>query len=343
MTNPVISADERLIALWHALDSTELGRTKAELRRVVPGYSDVETGDAFERMFSRDKQALRKAGAEVETRGAGTTRERYRLAKKQPGPVVDLTPAEVGAVRLAAALWQAGELHENADNAARKLIGNDVKPDSLESFSAPIPFIPAKRDLLNPLLKAIGNRSRVGFAYRNPASGEFRPRVVEPWRLAFRDGGWYLLGKDVELGQARAFRLSRISGQIQVAELRNTFAAVSDIDVSELLGETGHLVTALLAIAPGRAARVRAGGNPVSERGSASDSGAVSGSAAVSESAAAGKPIPKGYELHEYRYDDEREFADELAGFGPLVVVISPPQLKAAVLKRLKAATRLAA
>jgi len=324
----MVSGDERLIALWHALDSTELGRTKADLRRVVPGYGDLSSDDAFERMFSRDKAALRQAGVFVETRSPGTLSERYRLAKANTNPVIDLTPAEVGAVRLAAQIWQAGDLGDTAENAFRRLIGTDFTPEVAAEieYSAPIPFIPAKGDLLPPLVKAISNRCRVRFDYRNTTTGEIRERFVEPWRLAFRDGGWYLLGKDMDVGTARAFRLSRICSPIFTVELRHAFPAVSEIDVSELLGETGHYVSAMLAIAPGRAAKLRTAGQVVPSQ-------------AIPEPQRTN--IPAGYEIFRYDYDDEREFADEIAGFGPNVVVLSPPQLRAAVLKRLKAAAGL--
>ena len=47
-----------------------------------------------------------------------------------------------------------------------------------------------------------------------------------------------------------------------------------------------------------------------------------------------GPPLPTGeLELH---YSDVNIFADELAGFGPEVLVIGPPELRAAVIARLE-------
>jgi len=317
----VSTAEERLLTLWHALDTTEIGRSKADIKRVVPGYEEMQTDDAFERMFSRDKAALRSAGIEVETRFATGGDERYRLAKSLASPVVDLTPAEVGAIRLAAGLWQGGELSKLADGAARKLVG---KNDAELSFAAPIPFIPVHTDLFHPLMTAISNRQRVTFNYRNAASGKFRRRQVEPWRLAFRDGGWYLLGRDVELAQERAFRLSRINDGIKATGPRNAFIPNANVNVAELLGETGHAITATLAVQPGRAARLRATGTPFP----------------ITDLKTKTADIPAGYDLITYRYNDEREFADEIAGLGATVKVIAPPQLQKAVLTRLQSAAK---
>lgn len=325
----MVSAEERLLSLWHALDTTEVGRSKADIKRTVPGYGELQTDDAFERMFSRDKSALRSAGIEVETRLSGG-RERYRLVESGQSPVVDLTPAEVGAVRLAAGLWQGGELSAAATEAAQKLVGNnDAIPNELgdieSSFAAPIPFIPIENDLFHPLMRAISNRQRVLFNYRNAVSGKFRKRQVEPWRLAFRDGGWYLLGRDAELASARAFRLSRINGEVKVINPRNAFLPNPNVNVGELLGETGHTVKATLAVKAGRAARLRANGIEVTD----------------GDTRQGTQVVPPGFEVIAYRYNDEREFADELAGLGANVIVLAPTQLKTAVLTRLRAAAQL--
>lgn len=323
-------AEERILSLWHALDTTKVGRSKADIRRIVPGYGDLQGEDAFERMFSRDKAALRIAGVEVETRLTGAGEERYLLAKTQLRPVVDLSPAELGAVRLAAGLWQSGELSRVANGAARMLAGNvgHLSSASAElSFAAPIPFIPVHSDLFNPLMTAITNRQRVTLNYRNATSGKFRKRHIEPWRLAFRDGGWYLLGRDTDLAQARAFRLSRMTGNIKLTGPRNAYPPNPNVNVGELLGETGHAITATLAVRPGRAARLRAAGSLVTPE-------------TDSTNAQQGH-LPTEFDLLKYRYQDEREFADELAGLGEDVIVIGPPQLKSAVLARLHSAAQL--
>jgi proteasome accessory factor B len=371
-------ADERMLALWHALDATELGLTKQEIRRLVPGYG-LDTSDlAFEKMFTRDKNALRDLGTALETYSVGSGPERYRLVANS-GPVIDLTLAEAAAVRLAASIWAAGDLSADANKAADKVTGGGglaasspvlkpvnptgiyrngnrnsrmaankaphpqpPTPEELEALSAAndaalIAHVPASGALIRPLLAAISERRRVRFGYRSGVTGKVIPRLVEPWRVAFRDGGWYLLGRDADqiglpgvdedpvanmTGTERAFRLSRVVGEIKAVSAPNYFPAPQEVDVSELLGETSHTIAATLGVLPGRAARLRALAVPDDDQKYA-------------------EKLPEGYEMMKYRYDDEREFADELAGLGENVVVLGPPQLRAAVVNRLKAAAGL--
>ena len=318
--------DERLLALWHALDSTERGCTKAQLKQIVPGYDAFDNESSFEKAFNRDKNALRKAGAIVRVRRYGVE-ERYYLASRQSGPIVELTPAELGAIRLAVQVWQAGDLGDDVTRAAENLTANAealAVEDEL-SFSAPIPYMPTQSDLLRPLMSAIAEQRRVRFSYRSITTGKVKSRAVEPWRLAFRNGGWYLLGRDIELSEARAFRLSRITREIRALEPPRAFLPVINVDVSELLGETGHFITATLALEPGHGARLRSVGEPVKD---------------LAHGQADGK-VPAGFDIFRYRYDNEREFADELAGLGSHAVVLAPPQLKNAILKRLRSAAQL--
>ncbi|MCL1800624.1 MAG: WYL domain-containing protein [Promicromonosporaceae bacterium] len=308
-------ADERLLALWHTLDSTELGLTKQEIRRTVPGYDEAATGLAFEKMFTRDKNALRELGTVLEIRDGGLGSERYRLVAST-GPAVDLTLAEAAATRLAASFWAAGDLGAEADVAARRFTGDIPMGGSL------VAHVPTTGALIKPLLNAIGARRRVKFSYRSGVSGKTAQRVVEPWRVAFRDGGWYLLGADVDRGGSRAFRLSRIVGDIKTVSGPGAYHAPAEVDVADLLGETSHTIAAIIALAPGRGARLRTLGTVISD----DDDGYV---------------VPPGFTLIKYRYDDEREFADELAGLGAGVVVYAPAQLRAAVISRLRSAARL--
>src|SRR5690606_22877758 len=57
---------ERLLNLVIALLNTPTRMTKEQVRRSVVGY-DSETTEAFERMFERDKDALRELGIPIVT------------------------------------------------------------------------------------------------------------------------------------------------------------------------------------------------------------------------------------------------------------------------------------
>jgi predicted DNA-binding transcriptional regulator YafY len=57
---------------------------------------------------------------------------------------------------------------------------------------------------------AIAERRRVRFVYRQET------RVVDPWRLSFRRGQWYLAGFDHGRADERLFRLDRLAGPLSI-------------------------------------------------------------------------------------------------------------------------------
>ncbi|MGH9057166.1 MAG: WYL domain-containing protein, partial [Acidimicrobiales bacterium] len=55
---------------------------------------------------------------------------------------------------------------------------------------------------------AIGERRRLRFSYKGSE------RLVDPWKLSFRRGQWYLAGLDHSRGEERLFRLDRVGGEV---------------------------------------------------------------------------------------------------------------------------------
>jgi predicted DNA-binding transcriptional regulator YafY len=65
---------------------------------------------------------------------------------------------------------------------------------------------------LTPVFAAISARRRIGFTYRG------RGRRVDPWRLSFRNGHWYLAARDRDAGEDRLFRLDRMEPPVETGE-----------------------------------------------------------------------------------------------------------------------------
>lgn len=65
---------------------------------------------------------------------------------------------------------------------------------------------------LAPLRGAIDGLRRVRLEYRGRADASASTREVDPWALQIAEGLWYLRGRDDRSGDARTFRLDRISG-----------------------------------------------------------------------------------------------------------------------------------
>ncbi len=198
---------ERLLNLTAALLTATRPLSRDDLHERVPGYPPDDAKGSFRRAFERDKEALRDMGIPVVVEpvpGTDPPIDGYRIPRDQyalrdPG----LEPDELAAINLAAAAVQLEGLR--GTEALWKLGGSPVGASTDQSLAA-IPTIPA----LGPLFAAVSERSRVTFGYR----GEVRR--VDPHRLSFTRGHWYLDGYDHDRQALRQFRLDRLEGDVGV-------------------------------------------------------------------------------------------------------------------------------
>jgi proteasome accessory factor B len=195
---------DRLLNLVAALLDTTVPLTAEELRARVPGYP--EAPDAFHRSFERDKDDLRELGIPVETvvvehheqpRSAYTIqRSRYELA--DPG----FEPDELAAIHLAAtAIQLEGIDPDDVEEGLRKLGGLGAGTGGPAAFGG---ALPAPESLLD-LFVAVLERRPVTFGYGGSE------RHLQPHRLQFERGRWYVTGHDTDRGDRRSFRLDRFT------------------------------------------------------------------------------------------------------------------------------------
>jgi proteasome accessory factor B len=200
---------ERLLNLVAALLDTDRPLTGDEIRERVPGFPP-DAGPTFHRAFERDKAALREMGIPIEVididPGNPETPQGYRVRPDRyelPDP--GLAPEEVAALHLAAtqvrleggdataAIWKLGGVPGDGDVGVLDRLTTAALPGS---------------DHLPVLLGAAGERRAVTFGYRGAS------RTVDPWRLQFHNGSWYLIGMDHDRHDRRTFRVDRITGVI---------------------------------------------------------------------------------------------------------------------------------
>jgi proteasome accessory factor B len=193
---------ERLLNLVAALIDTERPLTAEEIAERVPGYPPM--GPSFKRAFERDKATLRGMGVPLDVsvleplnpespQGYRVRRQRYELP--DPG----LEPDEVAALHLAATSVR---LDGGDATAAVWKLGGVPGAGVLDRVGTS--SIPGS-DHLEVLFTAAAERRPVTFGYRGAE------RTVDPWRLEFRNGQWYLVGRDHGRAEQRAFRLDRVT------------------------------------------------------------------------------------------------------------------------------------
>ncbi|MDR7080816.1 proteasome accessory factor C [Arthrobacter ginsengisoli] len=328
------SRTERLLNLLIALLNTTYGLRRSELREKV--YHDTTSSDvAFGRKFERDKGELRHFGFDVETvtdKGWGSddpATTRYRIGKDSNRlPDVSLTAAECTVLILAAQLWEQAALGSAAVNAVRKLQASGGLVDA-ELPAGVQPRIRPAGQAFEDLVAAMHAQHPVSFRYLAGSTGKEEERFVEPWGLGSRFGQWYLVARDRTRGEKRFFRLSRLTSAVTVLE-QERFTPPADFNVRAELAGLAELPvrTAVLDVQAGRLHGLRQRAFP----------DAVVPAAAGSDAAA---PAP-GRDRLSVPYRDAETLAEELASYGPRVLVVSPAELAASVRRRLAAAAEFA-
>ncbi|HEY6534137.1 MAG TPA: WYL domain-containing protein [Acidimicrobiales bacterium] len=209
---------ERLMNLTAALLDAERALTSEDIQERVTGYAEGK--EAFRRTFERDKDELRQLGIPItmvtipgsypEEHGYRIERDAYELP--DPG----LAPDELAALRLALQAVRVGEQSGDGSEGLWKLGGLvETAEDSAGGADDAVASLPPDPSLV-PLFSAVLERRVARFRYVS-SSGE-ADREVEPWRLEYRRGRWYLTAYDHERREERNFRLDRITGAVELDE-----------------------------------------------------------------------------------------------------------------------------
>jgi proteasome accessory factor B len=196
---------ERLLNLISTLLSTTRPLTAEELRSRVPGYPDAKL--SFRRAFERDKDDLREMGIPLvlETlEGVDPPVEGYRIDASRyyltdPG----FEPDELAALHLALSAVRLDGM--DGTDGLWKLGGVvDAGPAGGDGALASLPADPN----LAALFQACAERRQASFTYNA------QDRLIDPHRVGYQRGHWYLTGYDHQRADERNFRLDRIAGPV---------------------------------------------------------------------------------------------------------------------------------
>jgi proteasome accessory factor B len=306
---------ERLLNLVGLLLETPRPLTFDQIRQVLEPYGQ-SNAESAKRMFERDKDVLREFGVPLELVDVDVwgTEQGYVIPKeKYYLPEISFEPGELVALLVAA---QSGGQDPAAESGARKLLyGADggvlagLAGGPLASGSD------ARSNLVHAAAEAAQELRRIRFTYRT-AEGRAGERDVDAWAMVFRAGHWYLVGHDRERDDVRAFRLSRIVGELSVEGEGSTpptgFRAADHVDAGPWVA-TGD-DRAVVAFSPARAWAASSQFPGATETGMDAD----------------------GWVEMEVPMADVEAFAALLLEYGPDAVVRSPDALRDVVVRGLE-------
>lgn len=216
--------EERLLKLAAWILSQDVPLTRAEIYAAFPAHY---RGDALarERMFSRDKEALRSLGFNLETAEVG--------GDEQVGYTIDahsstLAPLELSADESAAA-WTAGlaalrlsahPMSDELESALRKLVvGTRALPPRAAAVEDLASGAPGGDELLGKLVTAWEKRRRLRLGYWRVSSNEVVQREVDVYGWARRRGEWIFVGHCHLRRGVRIFYLSRVRAPVKQVTL----------------------------------------------------------------------------------------------------------------------------
>lgn len=231
---PAPDAAERLLNLLIALSHARVRMTRAQIRATVAGYDPVDDRDdpetarkrtvAFERMFERDKEDLRRIGVPLRTVTDATHGDEIGYiidAGDAAMPPVALSAVERAIVAVAADYWQNAALSTDARRALVKITSSAARV--VEEEQVPLAARSGSGvDAAPAIAQAIADGQVLRFTYTSMTSGRAE-RTVEPWRIVVRGGRLYLVGFDRDRGEPRTYRLSRIEGTVTPFGERGAF------------------------------------------------------------------------------------------------------------------------
>lgn len=244
---------ERMLNLLFVLLNSSVPLTREQIRERVPGYSGSD--EAVERMFERDKAALRDLAIPIETKPVDLFHDDvvgYRINRKDwLMPEISLTSQERTYLALAASAWQTAQQRTAAQQAVRRISAQE------QESSPVVPISLAKgRKHIPELLAAIAANHTVSFDYVGTADETSIKRTIDPWRALLHSGHWYLVGFDQDKGETRIFRTDRIVGEISETKQVVLEPMPKDFDIASLVANwdvNDHgKFTAKIQLKPGR-------------------------------------------------------------------------------------------
>jgi proteasome accessory factor BC len=219
--------------------------TARDVKSNVEGYSEM-SDEAFARRFYSDRAELLALGVPLQSqRDEFTGEELYTLRSEQYFlPQLELENEELAALQTALYLLEgqfayAEPLRLALQNLALGRPGFAETPsETAQRVEVLDPdYSPEMPGRLAKLEGAISKQRTVKFEYWSISRDTLAERTLNPYALLQDNGGWYVVGHDLERDDIRTFRVSRIRGEIKFATRRERdFRTPTDFDIEQYRG-----------------------------------------------------------------------------------------------------------
>ncbi len=219
--------------------------TARDIKGQVEGYQEM-SDEAFARRFYSDRAELIALGVPLHSqRDEYTGEELYTMRSERYFlPPLELTDEELAALQTCLYLLEgkfayAEPLRLALQNLALGRPGFAEAPtDTALRVEVLDPEYSAEmQGRLGKLEAAISKQRTVKFPYWSISRDEERERTVNPFALFQDAGAWYVVGQDLDAGDERTFRVSRIRGDIRFATRRERdFRLPQEFDVDRYRG-----------------------------------------------------------------------------------------------------------
>jgi predicted DNA-binding transcriptional regulator YafY len=214
--------------------------TARDVKGNVEGYSEM-SDEAFARRFYSDRAELIALGVPLHSqRDEFTGEELYTLRSENYFlDELRLDDDELAALQTALYMLEgtfayAEPLRLALQNLALGRPGFDDAPtETAASVQVRDPdYSPEMAGRLSKLEAAISKQRTIKFSYWSPRRDAVRERTLNPYALRRDRGTWYVVGEDLDSGDVRTFRVSRIRSDIRFATRRERdFRLPEDFDV----------------------------------------------------------------------------------------------------------------
>ncbi len=225
-------------------------------------------------------------------------------------------------IGLATRVWQHAGLaaHTSDDMAKLSSAGVEVYRTRLDIAG---PVVTVLDPHFDPFWQASLDRVRVRFDYQRSGTGEVSTRTLEPWGVVSFSGRWYVVGRDVDRGEERMFRLSRVRSAVKRLTKGNAYEIPPGTDLRELTR----------TLAPPPATRhgtvlVRTGTCLGMRR-----------HATAEEVGVTGPDTATGWDRLTVTFPTPRDLAEEVLSYGADACAEEPAEVRDTVVRRLRAVT----